>query len=86
MANDLEASPRPRELASDLRKLVGDTGIEPVTSSVSTPQPAADALILMQLGELYDDVGLRLTEKNRNDWILALGLLIEAALTRVAVT
>jgi hypothetical protein len=35
MANDLEADPRPREPASDLRKLVGDTGIEPVTSSVS---------------------------------------------------
>jgi hypothetical protein len=50
------------------------------------PQPAANALILMQLGKLYDDVGLRLTEKDRNDWILALDLLIEAALTRVAVT
>ena len=40
----------------------------------------------MQLGKLYDDVGLRLTEKDRNDWILALDLLIEAAPTRVAVT
>ena len=30
-----KAGPRPRKLASDLRKLVGDTGIEPVTSSVS---------------------------------------------------
>ena len=40
----------------------------------------------MQLGKLYDDVGLRLTRKDRNDWILALDLLIEAALTRVAVT
>jgi hypothetical protein len=39
----------------------------------------------MQLGKLYDDVGLRLTEKDKNDWILALDLLIEAALTRVAV-
>ncbi len=40
----------------------------------------------MQLGKLYDDVGLRLTEKDRNDWILALDLPIEAALTLVAVT
>ena len=80
MANDLEAGPRPREPASDLRKLVGDTGIEPVTSSVS------NTLILMQLGKLYDRVGLRLTEKDRSDWILALDLLIEGALTRVAVT
>jgi hypothetical protein len=39
----------------------------------------------MQLGKLYDDVGLRLTEKDKNDWILALDLLIQAALTRVAV-
>jgi hypothetical protein len=30
-----KAGPRSREPASDLRKLVGDTGIEPVTSSVS---------------------------------------------------
>ena len=30
-----KAGSRPREPASDLRKLVGDTGIEPVTSSVS---------------------------------------------------
>jgi hypothetical protein len=40
----------------------------------------------MQLGKLYDDVGLLLTEKDKNDWILALDLLVEAALTRVAVT
>ena len=80
MANDLEAGSRLRESASDLRKLVGDTGIEPVTSSVS------NTLILMQLGKLYDRVGLRLTEKDRSDWILALDLLIEGALTRVAVT
>jgi hypothetical protein len=39
----------------------------------------------MQLGKLYDDVGLRRTEKDRNDWMLALDLLIEAALTLVAV-
>ena len=38
----------------------------------------------LQLGKLYDDVGLRLTEKDKNDWILALHLLIRAALTRVA--
>jgi hypothetical protein len=36
MANDLEAGSRDGEPASDLLKLVGDTGIEPVTSSVST--------------------------------------------------
>jgi hypothetical protein len=35
VANDLEAGSRPGEPASDLPKLVGDTGIEPVTSSVS---------------------------------------------------
>ena len=35
LTNDLEAGPHSREPASDLRKLVGDTGIEPVTSSVS---------------------------------------------------
>jgi hypothetical protein len=39
----------------------------------------------MQLGKLYDEVGLRFTEKDKNDWILALDLLIEAVLTRVAV-
>ncbi len=39
----------------------------------------------LQLGKLYDDVSLRLTEKDKNDWILALDLLIQAALTRVAV-
>jgi hypothetical protein len=39
----------------------------------------------LQLGKLYDAVGLRLTEKDKNDWILALDLLIQAALTRVAV-
>jgi hypothetical protein len=38
-----------------------------------------------QLGKLYDDVSLRLTEKDKNDWILALHLLIQAALTRVTV-
>jgi hypothetical protein len=36
----------------------------------------------LQLGKLYDGVGLRLTEKDKNDWILALHLLIQAALTR----
>jgi hypothetical protein len=36
MANDLEAGSESPEPASDLLKLVGDTGIEPVTSSVST--------------------------------------------------
>ena len=35
MASDLEAGSESPEPASDLRKLVGDTGIEPVTSSVS---------------------------------------------------
>ena len=35
MPNDLEAGPESPEPASDLRKLVGDTGIEPVTSSES---------------------------------------------------
>ena len=40
----------------------------------------------MQLGKLHDRVGLRLIEKDKNGWILALDLLIEAALTRVAVT
>jgi hypothetical protein len=35
LTNDLETCPRPREPVSDLRKLVGDTGIEPVASSVS---------------------------------------------------
>lgn len=39
----------------------------------------------LQLGKLYDDVSLRLIEKDKNDWILALHLLIQAALTRVAV-
>jgi hypothetical protein len=39
----------------------------------------------LQLGKLYDDVGLRLTGKDKNDWIPALDLLIQAALTRVAV-
>jgi hypothetical protein len=84
MANNLEAGPRPREPASDLHKLVGDTGIEPVTSSVSTHSPAANALILIQIGKLYESVGLRFTEKDRNEWILAFDLLIEAALRRVA--
>jgi hypothetical protein len=69
MANDLEAGSESPEPASDLRKLVGDTGIEPVTSSVS---------------KLHESVGLRLTERDKNDWILARDLLIEAALTRVA--
>ena len=39
----------------------------------------------MQLGKLHDRVGLRLIE-DKNGWILALDLLIEAALTPVAVT
>jgi hypothetical protein len=39
----------------------------------------------LQLGKLYDDVGLQLTEKDKNDWILVLDLLIQAALPRVAV-
>ena len=38
----------------------------------------------MQLGKLYDRVGLRLTEKDKSDWIPALDLLIEGALTRAA--
>ena len=46
MANDLEAGPRPREPASDLRKLVGDTGIEPVTSSVSTKRSPTELTAL----------------------------------------
>ena len=36
LTNDLEAGSGAPEPASDLLKLVGDTGIEPVTSSVST--------------------------------------------------
>jgi len=52
MANDLEAGSKSPEPASDLRKLVGDTGIEPVTSSVS---------------KLHESVGLRLTERDKND-------------------
>jgi hypothetical protein len=36
LTNDLEAGSESPEPASDLPKLVGDTGIEPVTSSVST--------------------------------------------------
>ena len=32
----------------------------------------------LQLGKLYDDVSLRLTEKDKNDWILVLDLLIQA--------
>ena len=36
MANDLEAGSESPEPASDLPKLVGDPGIEPVISSVST--------------------------------------------------
>ncbi len=52
MANDLEAGSESPEPASDLRKLVGDTGIEPVTSSVS---------------KLHESVGLRLTERDKND-------------------
>jgi hypothetical protein len=35
-SNDLEPGYRDREPGSDLQQLVGDTGIEPVTSSVST--------------------------------------------------
>jgi hypothetical protein len=46
MANDLEAGPRPREPAPDLRKLVGDTGIEPVTSSVSTKRSPTELTAL----------------------------------------
>ena len=50
-----KAGSRPREPASDLRKLVGDTGIEPVTSSVSKKK------------KLHESVGLRLTERDKND-------------------
>ena len=32
----------------------------------------------LQLGKLYDDVSLRLIEKDKNDWILALHLLISS--------
>ena len=46
LTNDLEAGPRAREPASDLRKLVGDTGIEPVTSSVSTKRSPTELTAL----------------------------------------
>jgi hypothetical protein len=46
MANDLEAGSRSWEPASDLRKLVGDTGIEPVTSSVSTKRSPTELTAL----------------------------------------
>ena len=61
-----------------------DEADEPIRYEVN-PQPAANALILRQLGILYDHVGLPLREQDRDDWILALDLLIEAALTRVAI-
>jgi hypothetical protein len=61
-----------------------DEADEPIRYEIN-PQPAAGALILMQVGKLYESVGLRFTEKDRNDWILAVDLLIEAALTRVTV-
>ena len=41
-----KAGPHPREPASDLRKLVGDTGIEPVTSSVSTKRSPTELTAL----------------------------------------
>ena len=41
-----KAGPRPREPASDLHKLVGDTGIEPVTSSVSTKRSPTELTAL----------------------------------------
>ena len=44
MSNDLEIGSRSWEPASDLAKLVGDTGIEPVTSSVSRVIDAADLM------------------------------------------
>jgi hypothetical protein len=50
------------------------------------PQPAAGALILMQVAKLYDCVGMRFTEKDRNDWILVVDLIIEAAATKVVIT
>jgi hypothetical protein len=49
-----------------------------------THSPATNALILIQTGNLYEGVGLRFTEKDRNEWILAFDLLIEAELRRVA--
>jgi hypothetical protein len=60
-----------------------DEADEPIRFEIN-PQPAANALILRQFGILYDHVGLRLTERDKDDWILALDLLIEAALMRVA--
>jgi hypothetical protein len=41
-----KAGSRLREPASDLRKLVGDTGIEPVTSSVSTKRSPTELTAL----------------------------------------
>ena len=46
MANDLEAGSGTPEPASGLRKLVGDTGIEPVTSSVSTKRSPTELTAL----------------------------------------
>jgi hypothetical protein len=46
VANDLEAGSRSGEPASDLLKLVGDTGIEPVTSSVSTKRSPTELTAL----------------------------------------
>ena len=46
LTNDLEAGSRSPEPASDLRKLVGDTGIEPVTSSVSTKRSPTELTAL----------------------------------------
>jgi hypothetical protein len=46
VANDLEAGSRSGEPASDLPKLVGDTGIEPVTSSVSTKRSPTELTAL----------------------------------------
>jgi len=42
--------------------------------------------VTSSVSKLHESVGLLLTEKDKNDRILALDLLVEAALTRVAVT
>lgn len=62
-----------------------DEDDEPIRYEIN-PQPAAGALLLMQVGKLYDSVGMRFTEKDRNDWILVVDLIIEAAATRVVIT
>jgi hypothetical protein len=46
LTNDLEASFLIKETASDLHYVVGDTGIEPVTSSVSTKRSPTELTAL----------------------------------------